>query len=104
MKQYLVIALSVGGPNNKIYRAKQVVTEDNFRPGRAEELVQLGFLRLLPATSQATHGNNAHAPAAGGLPAYDDISVKEIKLRLDIMHIEYPLRAVKQELYDLLTR
>lgn len=45
MKQYEVIALSVGGANNKIFNSRDKVTEDNFKEGRAEELVAGGFLK-----------------------------------------------------------
>lgn len=45
MKKYKVIALSVGGPGNKIYKSGDIVTEKNFREGRADELVKLCFLK-----------------------------------------------------------
>lgn len=47
MKQYKVIALSVGGKANKIFSAGDTVTEDQFIPGRADELVTQGFLRSI---------------------------------------------------------
>lgn len=47
MKKYEVIALSVGGMANKIFKSKEVVREDQFKPGRAEELVLQGFLKPL---------------------------------------------------------
>jgi hypothetical protein len=46
MKQYKVIALSVGGRANKIFSAGDTVNEDNFIPGRADELEKQGFLQL----------------------------------------------------------
>jgi hypothetical protein len=45
MKEYKVIALNVAGPGNKIYYLGETVYENNFREGRAEELVRLGFLK-----------------------------------------------------------
>ncbi len=45
MKKYLVVALSVGGMNNKIYELNNEVTADCFPEGHAEELVEKGFLK-----------------------------------------------------------
>lgn len=42
--EYKVIALSVGGLGNKIFKAGDVVTERNFPEGNAAELVEKGFL------------------------------------------------------------
>lgn len=52
MKKYIVIALSVGGMGNKIFRCNDVVNEDQFLPGRADELVESGFLREEKLVSQ----------------------------------------------------
>lgn len=45
MKQYKVIALSVGGRANKIFSAGDTVNEEHFIPGRADELEKQGFLK-----------------------------------------------------------
>ena len=45
MKSYTVIALSVGGLGKKIFNSGDTVYEDNFIPGREEELVKQGFLK-----------------------------------------------------------
>lgn len=47
MKKYKVISLSVGGLGNKIFSSNDIVAEDNFLPGRAEELVNQKFLKPL---------------------------------------------------------
>jgi hypothetical protein len=47
MKQYKVIALSVGGRANKIFSAGDTVNEEHFIPGRADELETQGFLKLI---------------------------------------------------------
>jgi hypothetical protein len=52
MKQYKVIALSVGGRANKIFSAGDSVNEDNFIPGRADELEKLGFLKSTGSTDK----------------------------------------------------
>lgn len=44
-KTYKVIALSVGGLNNKIFNSGETVTADNFPRGNAEDLVKQGFLQ-----------------------------------------------------------
>lgn len=44
MKKYKVIALSVGAMSNKIFRSGDIVSENAFPPGHAEELVKDGFL------------------------------------------------------------
>lgn len=52
MRRFLVIALSVGGRANKIFSAGDTVTEENFIPGRAEELVKQGFLKPIEETAE----------------------------------------------------
>lgn len=48
MRQYKVIALSVGsGRGKRIYKSGDIVTESSFRPGIAEELVLKGFLERI---------------------------------------------------------
>lgn len=56
MKKYKVIALSVGGLGNKIFNAGDIVLENNFIPGRADELVKQGFLE--PITDNKSGENN----------------------------------------------
>lgn len=46
MKEYKVIALSVGS-RNRIHRDGDIVKETTFRPGEADELVKNGFLELI---------------------------------------------------------
>lgn len=44
-KKYIVVALSVGGLNNKIFKSGDVVTAEAFPQDHAEELVKQGFLK-----------------------------------------------------------
>lgn len=44
MAKYKVIALSVGGLGNKVFKLNDEVSENNFPKGHAEELVKKGFL------------------------------------------------------------
>lgn len=45
-KTYIVIALSVGGLGNKIFKSGDEVKENNFYEGHADKLVDQGFLKL----------------------------------------------------------
>lgn len=45
--EFKVIALSVGGSGNKIFRLGDTVTENQFPKGNAEILVAKGFLELV---------------------------------------------------------
>lgn len=49
MATYKVKALSVGGLGNKIFYSGNEVTDKNFPPGNAEDLVKRGFLIEVPA-------------------------------------------------------
>jgi len=44
MRTFKVITSSVGGLNNKVYQGGDIVQENNFPPGNANELVAQGFL------------------------------------------------------------
>jgi hypothetical protein len=44
---YEVIALSVGGKGNKIFKFGETVTEAQFPNGNAAELVEKGFLKAV---------------------------------------------------------
>lgn len=44
-KEYIVVALSVGGRNNKIFKNGEKVKASNFHDGIAEQLVEGGFLK-----------------------------------------------------------
>lgn len=65
MKKYLVIALSVGGLGNKIYKSGASVTEKNFPNGNCPDLVKKGFLKEDGETESVPEiENNAAAGAA----------------------------------------
>ena len=70
MKKYIVIALSVGGLNNKIFNAGDHVTEKQFPAGNADKLVTSGHLKLddeMQARSQ--NQGNPSGSADSGSPA-----------------------------------
>lgn len=45
--EFKVIALSVGGSKNKVFKLGDIVTENQFPKGNAEILVAKGFLELV---------------------------------------------------------
>jgi hypothetical protein len=73
MKKYLVIALSVGALSNKIFSAGEEVPEDAFEKGRADELVQKGFLKEIDLSEEA----NLDTDSNDGL---NDSNLQEIPL------------------------
>lgn len=52
--EFKVIALSVGGSGNKIFRLGDTVTENQFPKGNAEILVAKGFLELVKKPAAET--------------------------------------------------
>jgi hypothetical protein len=79
MKQYKVIALSVGGRANKIFSAGDTVNEDNFIPGRADELEKLGFLK--------STGSNDEVPA----PVFSE------EIEVEVTNVEKPEEEITEE-------
>lgn len=53
MKKYRVISLSVGGHSNRIFYAKEEVSENAFPPGHADKLVEEGHLELIEEGKKA---------------------------------------------------
>jgi hypothetical protein len=62
---YKVIALTVSGLGNKVFRAGEIVSESNFVAGRAEKLVESGFLARVDdiATNKLEAKQTDEAPA-----------------------------------------
>lgn len=92
--KYKVIALSVGGLNNKIFNSGDIVSEDNFYEGRADALVEAGFLEKVGKNSKIKVENKAIA-------AIDEFDITDLYANLKNNGIEYPLNATKEELYKL---
>jgi hypothetical protein len=129
MRQYKVIALSVGGRANKIFSAGDMVNEDQFIPGRSEELVEQGFLQRtgeIPGTVKESSDDievevtqkevPAEEPTSESLldslknslgqpsketPTIDSISRKDITKTLTELGIPFEATASKKELFDL---
>lgn len=62
-KNYTVIAYSVGGINNIVYKSGDEVKESNFPPGNAEKLVSQGFLKRFTKSKQTKAEKAAAAKA-----------------------------------------
>jgi hypothetical protein len=63
MQKYIVIALSLGGLNNKIYDSGDIVGTDCFPEGHAEELVKKGFLKSVKENTNSPSEEEAKAKA-----------------------------------------
>lgn len=86
--EYKVIALSVGGLGNKVFKHGDIVTELNFETNTAQKLVDGGFLEPIETTEITI----------------ETYSVKELKSMLDEKGIEYSKTATKIELFELLNK
>ena len=99
MKHYKVKALSVGGLGNKVFKHGDCVKESQFKPGRADELVQLGFLTLEREDSPADE--KLEIAPGSGKEHIDKITAAELKEKLDAAGIAFNPRASKKDLYAL---
>jgi hypothetical protein len=85
--EYKVIALSVSGRGNKIFRAGDIVTENNFPEGNAARLVHEGFIKPVgklpkPIEFSVKSEEEFAKPIDKMQPeirAYEDITVKELR-------------------------
>lgn len=98
MKSYKVIALSVGGLNNKIFNSGDEVFENNFHPGRADQLVVSGFLKEITGQESLPNLGNLIGKTPLGI---DEFEVTDIKQNLTNFKVDFDSNATKQELYNL---
>ncbi len=103
MKKYKVKSLSVGGQGNKIYYSGDIVSENNFKAGRADELVAKGFLSL---ESEETHKehieiSDEETKSLEGTPTTEEISKEEIIKDLIDRSVVFDPKASKKSLYKL---
>jgi hypothetical protein len=100
-RKYEVIALSVGGKNNKIFNHGDIVTDENFGKDRADELVKGKFLKPTNSLEKAEDVINK-IKAAKTLEVVDDIvgddTRKSVKTAADKKIKE--IKAVAQKLAD----
>lgn len=89
-KNYIVIALCVGGLGNKIFNEGDTVTEKNFPEGNAEKLVEQGFLKSTDEDSDEDT-----------FAITEKSKAKDIKKALDALGATYDAKASKDDLYLL---
>lgn len=98
MKSYKVIALSVGGLNNKIFNSGDEVFENNFHPGRADQLVVSGFLKEITGQEELHNLGSIIGKTPLGI---DEFEVTDIKQNLTNFKVNFDSNATKEELYNL---
>lgn len=98
MKSYKVIALSVGGAGNKVFNLGDIVTDKNFIPGRADQLVTLGFLKEINVPTPMNENVNGHASVS----PFSNMTYKKLKEELLKRGIDFNPGASKQEMIELL--
>ncbi len=125
MKTYKVIALSVGGLGKKIFNSGDEVNENNFIAGRAEQLVDQGFLKRLGENSEKANESsetetefipkveNASSTKEEVVPPvdgsfseeeqaiYDGMTRNEIMAELGIAGIDFSKNSSKEVLYKI---
>ncbi len=94
MKQYKVIALSVGGSGNRIFKAGDTLNENAFPEGHAERYVKSGHLACLENTE------DEHEPFQGR--EFSEWKIKEIKDFLKENEVEFDSKSNKASLYPLM--
>lgn len=78
-KNYTVVAYSVGGKNNKVYKSGDKVDESNFPPGNADKLVEQGFLKEFTKAQQAKVEKAAKSKREAAEQAQKDAESKELQ-------------------------
>lgn len=102
--QYRVIALSVGGRNNKIFKSGDIVKDVNFPEGNISALVKGGFLE--PLNTVKTKVESDVEPVSElnlkhGMEI-SEVTKKQIASDLNKLDIEFDPSASKTELFELL--
>jgi hypothetical protein len=109
MKNYKVACLAVGGLNKKIFEFGDVVSENQFPSGNAEKLVESGHLvrigESVEVKSEVVKTVEVKSDDIKPIevkPAYNKISVDEIKAILTAREIDFSNVSKKSDLYALL--
>lgn len=106
MKQYAVKALAVSGRANKIHRSGDTVEENQFEPGRADELVASGFLELIGEDGEPISEGDKSPKGTEGDPeqklkTIGKINVEELRTNLTAWGVPFDPNSNKKALYDL---
>lgn len=124
MKRYKVTALSVGGKSKKLFESGDEVTEDQFEVGRAQQLAEQGFLKLIGEddtqapdyqqeqpeltmkveTPETPAPEQPIAPPDGPVEETDEfkgLTRNDLMDLLDAAEVTYSTNAPKKELFEL---
>ncbi len=101
MKKYIVKSLAVSGLGNKVFRCRAEVNENNFPPGRAEELVKSGHLVRTEETAPAAEPEKVKPKVTGD--DFSTLTKKQIGEKLTERGIEFDPKSNKEHLLALLT-
>lgn len=107
MKTGIVKALALSGKANKVFRSGDAVKESNFPEGNWSKLVQEGFITEDVVVTESNDDTSTTLSVTDAdnsvvIPAFDDISKKEIIAKLKEKGVEVDEKLTKQKLYDLL--
>ena len=112
-RKFKVIALSVGGKNNKVFNSKDIVDESNFASS-VDELVSKGFLEEIKSSKHEKPTTKIESEKVEKSSILDeltssndeinieDFSKKQIGNALKKLEIEYNSRDSKTDLWNLL--
>ena len=92
--KYKVIALSVGGLGNKVFKLGDEVADENFPNGNGSLLEKKGFLK---ATGKKTEVENENDDDNKEATPYKDITANEIR---ELLSIDKEGKLSKKELYE----
>lgn len=97
MKKFKVIALSVGGSNNRIFHSGDIVDESNFPKGNAELLVEKDFLKPIIVEDEIIDEEIVEDELN-----IDSMNKKQIIAELEAKNIEFSSSDNKETLFNLL--
>ncbi len=95
--EYVVISLTLGGLGKKTFNYGDIVTERNFKDGRANELVEKGFLRAKIIEEKTLKTDNFSKK----ILLISEIEISEIKKFLKDKKIQFDKNASKKDLYGI---
>jgi hypothetical protein len=110
LKRYKVIALSVGGTRNKVFRSGEEVNESQFQDGVADQLVGKGFLELISEDKEVPKKMEPQQPQTIEKPkpptvveimSIDNVTRKDMMAFLKTRKIDFEANATKKELYKM---
>ena len=106
MREYKVVALSLSGRNNRIFKSGDIVNEDNFPEGQAEQLVNQGFIEYRKTNDkepsiQADPGEGQPELKVVEVKKFEEVTRAQIIERLTDKGVVFDKNSSKRDLYDL---